>query len=257
MSMEYKLLKSKQNSEIQRLKKLYAQGSFRKTENEYILEGEKLLFEAIDEGIKIKSVFLHQKNSNINIDISECEKIFVLPEELFSHVSELKNSKGPIFTFEPKTQKSADKLDTAIILENIQDPGNLGGIIRTAAGLGIDAVFLIGNCADFLSPKAARASMGACFRQLIIETDLKSCLEHISASKLKIYAAVLDSRAVSLDMIKLERAALAIGNEGRGLSPELIKSADEKVYIPMARSESLNALAAASIFIWEMSKWRN
>ncbi|NMD44719.1 MAG: hypothetical protein GYA88_04765, partial [Clostridiales bacterium] len=108
--MEYKILKSRQNSEIQRLKKLYAQGSFRKNENEYVLEGEKLLFEAVGEGIKIKSVFLHQKNSSI--DIAECEKIFVLPEELFSYVSELKNSKGPIFTFEPKIQKTADKLNT-------------------------------------------------------------------------------------------------------------------------------------------------
>lgn len=253
--MEYKLLKSKQNSEIQRLKKLYAQGNFRKAENEYVLEGEKLLFEAIAEGIKIKSIFLHQKNSNI--DISECDKIFVLPEELFSYVSELKNSKGPIFTFEPKSHKSSDKLATAIILENIQDPGNLGGIIRTAAGLGIDAVFLLGSCADHLSPKAARASMGACFRQTVIESDLKSCLEHISASKLKMYAAVLDSSAVNLNEIRLEKAALAIGNEGRGLSPELINSADENVYIPMAHSESLNALAAASIFMWEMFKWRN
>ncbi|MGI6463451.1 MAG: TrmH family RNA methyltransferase [Candidatus Scatomorpha sp.] len=253
--MEYKILKSRQNSEIQRLKKLYAQGSFRKNENEYVLEGEKLLFEAVGEGIKIKSVFLHQKNSSI--DIAECEKIFVLPEELFSYVSELKNSKGPIFTFEPKIQKTADKLNTVIVLENIQDPGNLGGIIRTAAGLGMDAVLLIGSCADYLSPKAARTSMGACFRQTVLETDLKSCLELISASNLRLYAAVLDSSALRLDEVKLERAALAIGNEGSGLSAELVNCADEKVYIPMERSESLNALAAASIFIWEMFKWRN
>lgn len=252
--MEFKILKSRQNSEIQRLKKLTAQASFRKSENEYVLEGEKLLYEAIDEGVKIKSVFMHRINSDIAV--SECEKLFILPEELYSYVSELKNSKGPIFTFEPKTHKISGKLDTAIILENIQDPGNLGGIIRTAAGLAVDAVFLIGDCADYLSPKAARASMGACFKQAVIECDLSSCLERISASRLRLYAAVLDSSAVNLAETKLKRAAVAIGNEGRGLSLELISFADEKVYIPMARSESLNALAAAGIFIWEMSKWR-
>lgn len=251
--MDYKLLESKQNGEIQRLKKLYARASFRKAENEYVMEGDKLLLEAMDEGVKIKSVFLHKNKRDI--DINKCEKLFVLTDELFSYVSELKNSSGAIFTFEPKINECPDKLDTALILENIQDPGNLGGIIRTAAGMGIDAVFLIGACADFMSPKAARASMGACFRQAVVETDLNSCLKCISNSNLKLYAAVLDESARSLDKIKLEKAAVAVGNEGRGLSSELINHSDEKIYIPMTRSESLNALAAASIFIWEMHKW--
>lgn len=253
--MEYKILTSRQNVEIQRLKKLTARSAFRKSENEYVLEGEKLLYEARDEGVAIKSVFLHQKHSDI--EIPDCEKIFVLPEELFCYVSELKSSRGPVFTFEPKPQASAEKLDSALILENIQDPGNLGGIIRTAAGLGIDAVFLMGDCADYLSPKAARASMGACFRQTVIESEPEPCLKKISDSGLRFYAAVLDSGALSLKDLKLRNAALAIGNEGRGLSAELQARADEKVYIPMSRSESLNALAAASIFIWEIFRWKD
>lgn len=141
----------------------------------------------------------------------------------------------------------------AVLLENVQDPGNVGTVIRTAAALGVDTVILCGACADVYSPKTARATMGAIFRERIIHLDIDSAAELLHGCGMSLYGAALSERAADIRTTDLKNAAVAIGSEGRGLSRELLALCDGELIIPMTRgSESLNAAAAASVVMWEM-----
>ena len=136
----------------------------------------------------------------------------------------------------------------------MQDPGNVGTVIRTANALGVDAVILAGDCADTTSPRCVRATMGAAFRQSIVEADLPGLARLLGGWDLPLYGAALAEGALDIRSAELSRAAVAIGNEGHGLSPELLGLCTGRVIIPMAPgSESLNAAVAAAIVMWELS----
>ena len=144
------------------------------------------------------------------------------------------------------------RLQNALVLEGVQDPGNVGTVIRTANAFGMDAVILIGACADLYHPKTVRATMGAIFRQTVLEIDRDFLSSFLKDQELPLYAAALDERAVDVRKVPLCRAAVAVGSEGRGLSPELIAMSDQTVVIPMGPdSESLNAAVAAAVLMWE------
>ena len=139
------------------------------------------------------------------------------------------------------------------MLENVQDPGNVGTVIRTANALGIGAVLLVGACADLYHPKTVRATMGAIFRQRVEKHTVASLQRLLSAWKMPLAGAVLSERAENILQTDLTCCACAVGSEGSGLSRELIDLCSREVIIPMQpESESLNAAVAASIIMWEM-----
>jgi TrmH family RNA methyltransferase len=145
-------------------------------------------------------------------------------------------------------------VNSIIILEGVQDPGNVGAVVRTADAFGIGAVVLTGGCADPYNPKTVRATMGAIFRQNIIVTDMSG----VAALKLNgylLYGASLGEGSRDIREVPLQNAAVAIGSEGHGLSDDMLALCDEKLVIPMSpKSESLNAAVAASIVMWEMRR---
>ncbi len=144
-----------------------------------------------------------------------------------------------------------------MVLENVQDPGNVGTVLRAAAAFAIDAVVLTGACADLYNPKTVRATMGAVFRQRVLCLPLAELKANLVRWKLPLYGAVLSERASSVLDTDLSHCALAVGNEGSGLSNELIALCDGEVIIPMVpESESLNASVAASILMWEVKRRR-
>ena len=166
----------------------------------------------------------------------------------------MKNSPGPIFTLEMPVQELSD-FDCAILLENVQDPGNVGTVIRTAAAMGVKTVILCGACADVYSPKTARATMGAIFSQRIVRLSAAEAAALAADRGMKLYGAALSPRAKDIRELELKNAVVAIGSEGRGLSEELLGLCDGELIIPMAPgSESLNAAVAASIVLWEMAR---
>ena len=145
------------------------------------------------------------------------------------------------------------EIETVLWKENVQDPGNVGTVIRTANALGIGAVLLTGACADLYSPKTVRATMGAIFRQRTERYTLSSLTEALEGWGLPLVGAVLSERAQNILATDVTHCAVAIGSEGSGLSRELIDLCRNEVIIPMQPdSESLNAAVAASIFMWEM-----
>lgn len=141
------------------------------------------------------------------------------------------------------------------MLETIQDPGNLGTILRTANALSVDTVILTGDCADVWNPKTVRATMGAVFRQRFYEMERGEMRDYLARHGLKLYGAALSDRAGDLRRVDLRAAAVAIGSEGQGLSKELLALCDGELIIPMnAQCESLNAAVAAAIVMWELTR---
>ena len=152
-------------------------------------------------------------------------------------------------------QAVPDVLKKVIVLEHVQDPGNVGTVIRTGNALGMDAVILAGNCASLYGAKTARAAMGASFRQCVLEMSSEEAVALLHTHHLKVYGAALSNRAVDVRTVCLDDAAFVVGSEGQGLSAEMLGLCDGEVIIPMQPgSESLNAGGAASILMWELAR---
>ena len=235
-----------------RLRALANDGELRRKEGEYLCDGLKLLEEALQKGAEIRSVLWKERAKPLHG--LEKAKQYVATAELFDYASPMKNSPGPVFTLAMPLGDDAG-FDRAILLENVQDPGNVGTVIRTAAAMGVKTVILCGACADVYSPKAARATMGAIFAEHILRLSSADAAKLCREKGLKLYGAALSDRARDIRELELENAVVAIGSEGRGLSDEMLSLCDGELIIPMAAgSESLNAAVAASIVLWEMAR---
>ena len=246
-------LTSRKNATIVRLRALAADGAFRRAEGEYLCDGEKLLFEALEKGAELRCVLWKEKVRTLPglADVPQ----FVAPAELFDYASPMKNSPGPLFTLAIPPEEPEPAFERAILLENVQDPGNVGTLLRTAAAMGVGTAILCGACADPYSPKAARATMGAIFRERLLRLNVEEAAALARKNGLPLYGAALSERARDVRTVDLRRAVVAVGSEGRGLTPELLALCDGEVIIPMeAGSESLNAAIAGSILLWEMRR---
>lgn len=243
---------SRKNSLIAHMRKLASDGEYRCGCGEFVCAGEKLLGEALQAGAEITAVLWSVEAENaFEIDGARC---CTAARELVEHASPLKNSPGPVFSVRMASYDAAEK-SSAIVLETVQDPGNVGTVIRTACALGIDQVLLCGDCADLYNPKTVRATMGAIFRQCVREVSL----EELAALPMPLYGAALSDEARDIRGMELgdRCCAVAIGSEGRGLSDALLSVCSGKLIIPMTPgSESLNAAVAAALVMWEMRRGR-
>ena len=243
---------SRKNAFIALLRALAADASFRRERGAFVCDGLKLLGEAKENGAEILSVLWKEGGALSELD---CPAQAVAPAELFDYASAMKNSPGPLFTVRIPDDPEDGEIENAIILENVQDPGNVGTVLRTASAFSIGAVVLTGDCADLYGPKTVRATMGAIFRQRAIRLEKDELPAWLEKHGLPLYGAALSKNARDLRGLDLGRAAVAVGSEGRGLSPELLALCRGEVIIPMdARSESLNAAVAAAVLMWEMNR---
>lgn len=244
---------SRQNSYIRAVRELAADSACRRERGEFLCDGGKLLQEALACGARIRSVLWKEEAQELP-GLEEAAQ-YVAPGELFDYASPMKNSPGPLFTVAMRGCGKPGALRNAIVLEGVQDPGNVGTVIRTANALGVDAVILTGDCADPYHPKTVRATMGAIFRQKILQLELAYLGDFLREMSLPLYGAALDAAAKDLRQTPLRQAAVAVGSEGRGLSAALLELCEEKIVIPMQPgSESLNAAVAASVIMWEMTR---
>lgn len=244
---------SRKNRIITHFRSVANDRAYRAECREFVCDGEKTLREALQYGAEIKYVLW--KGTAGEIELPESAQQYIAPYELFEYASPLKSSQGPAFTVKMPDRSVDCKIERAIVLENLQDPGNVGTVIRTANAFNIDAVILVGACADLYNPKTVRASMGAIFRQRVLEMDIAQLDEFTQRQSLPLFGAALSEKAADLRMIEIHRAAVAVGSEGRGLSKELLDICGGELIIPMSPdSESLNAAVAASVIMWEMSR---
>ncbi|MDO4983742.1 MAG: RNA methyltransferase [Eubacteriales bacterium] len=246
-------LTSRKNEYIRHLRTLASEGDYRCERGEFVCDGLKLLKEAVQFGAEVTSVLW--KNTAEKINGIESAKQYLADRELFDYASPMKNSPGPIFTVKIPHEDTESVIENALVLETVQDPGNVGTVIRTANAFGIGAVILIGDCADLYNPKTVRSTMGAIFRQRVLTADFCELKLLLEKNGLPLYGAALHRDSELLTELSLKNAAAAVGSEGRGLSEELLSLCEKTVFIPMQPdSESLNAAVAASVIMWEMSK---
>lgn len=228
----------------------------------YLIEGENLLEEAVKNHAEIKTVLVRQDYGG-NFYGSE-DKVFYLDDRLFDRLSQTETSQG-IMAIVKKPEFSraefTDKNDGSnyVVLDRLQDPGNIGTIIRTADAAGYGLVIAMKGTADVFSPKAVRAATGSLFRMPVAFMDsTDELMEFTRAAGKKLAATCFDTDRYYYDEDLRENIALIIGNEGGGICRELIESSDLKIKIPMhGNIESLNASVAAGILMYEAVRPRN
>ena len=264
--MEY--ITSRRNPLAVHFKKLGISSAYRQESGEFLCDGIKLLGDALKSGADVPAVLTA---SHIQFPLSEGTRLYYTNRELIDSLSPLKNAQDMLFTCRiPVANAGADDFDekaveitvdkftemtgTHILLDGVQDPGNVGAIIRTANAFGIKSVILTSGCADLYNPKTIRASMGAIFRQSIFHMSL-SDIVRLRDNGVRLIGAALKEGCRSISDVDLSNSVIAFGSEGSGLSEEVMAICSEKVTIPIApECESLNAAAAAAVIMWEARK---
>ncbi len=257
------IIKSKDNTIAKQIAKLNKSSKFRRENRLFIAEGLRIVKDAIESSADIDFLVFSEsavsKYSDFYKQITEDKyKYYIFSDDLFMKVTDTKTPQGvlgAIKLLDKNTLFGTIKGDEKFVaLENIQDPGNMGTIFRTAEAIGINGIVMTKDCCDIYSPKVVRSTMGAIFRMPFIIVD--NITDFIDNKSINSYAAVVDSTATKITDVTFKAPCVCvIGNEGNGLTEPTVKSCNNAVTIPMiGRAESLNASIAASIFMWEMIK---
>jgi RNA methyltransferase, TrmH family len=254
-----KLITSRDNPFFKMLGQLSSSAKFRREENLSLLDGAHLLAAYLDSGRLPQHILLNAaaaRDAEITGLLARLDAVAVtqLDDKLFAELSELKTPTG-ILSLIPTIAPAMLSAHFALLLEDIQDPGNLGSILRSAAAAGCDAVFLSKGCADAWSPKVLRAAMGGHFAlRIYAQQNLLAVAQNFSG---QLFATSLQATQ-SLYQCQLQGdSAFMLGNEGAGLSAELLALATHKIAIPMpGRVESLNVAAATAICVFEAARQR-
>lgn len=260
------ILTSSSNPTVRRLRKLATSSKARREERRAIASGAHLVRSFLDTGAQPELCLMAtaaQANDEVIALARQLQhtetKLVELSDSVFESIADVHAEVGIAIVFSLPTSPQGTQLtQDALLLEDIQDPGNLGTILRTAAASGIADIFLSPGCTSVWSPKALRAGMGAQFCLSLYEhTELASL---IAASSVPVYATTLSDDNVSLYSLNLaSSAAWLVGNEGQGVSAELAAVATKRVHIPQADTpvESLNVAAATAVCLYEQFRQRN
>lgn len=235
---------SRQNPALKRAASLSGTKG-RDAENAFFTEGVKLWREASSAGFIPREVWV---SDSYRGEIPEAEAVYSVPDDVYAKISEQSAPEGLLCVFD-KFNVEPTKDSCTLILEEMQDPGNLGTVLRSAAAFGCREVVGVRSC-DLFSPKTVRASMGAVFKvPYKAFNTLDEALSYIGEKQ--IYAAALSDTATEIDKLDLSRACIMIGNEGHGLSDEALEKSDRQIIIPIENIESLNASTAASVILYK------
>ena len=242
------LITSKDNSVIKDIRKLKDK---KYRQNKYLIEGIKMLKEAINEKQDIELIAV-KENTNLDIDISKY-KVITVEKNIFDNLSDVVTPQGVLAIIKKDRNKEIDKdQDIIIALDGIQDPGNLGTIIRTVDSANLKQIIVSKNTVDSFSAKVIRSTMGAIYRVNIVEVEnLNETLSNLKKDGFETVATALDAKESIYD-IDYDKKIIIIGNEANGVTDEVKKIAGKKVKIPMlGKTESLNASVATGIIIYE------
>lgn len=259
------MITSTANQKIKRILKLQKKAKARNEEGVFIVEGIRMMKEAPVSRIRelyVSETFLKK---NIEIDSNLMKRAEVVTDTVFAHMSDTKTPQGIMGIIERKQDtledllgKHEEKVPFLIVLDHLQDPGNLGTILRTAEGAGVTGVILGKDCADLYQPKVIRSTMGSIYRMpAVCVEDVKETIIKLKRNGIHTYAAHLDDSRFYDEEDYTKPTAFLIGNEGNGLPEEICAEAEHKIKIPMhGQVESLNAAMAAGILMYEVCRQR-
>lgn len=249
MTAEY--ISSRKNPLLQQVKKLLTSKKERENKGLFVADGTKLLDEAVKYYPGLHTVIL---SDGVIAEVPEGVRLVRVPEDVMVSISPMETPQGALFLCRLPDKRTFEPKPGMLLLDGIQDPGNIGTILRTADALQVPVALLEG-CADPYSHKVVRSSMGAVFRNDVIQTTWQEAKTACQMAGIPVGVTALSDRARDLRKSDLSAMAVVIGSEGRGVRKEILDAADAELIIPMnPRCESLNAAIAASIVMWEMTQ---
>lgn len=240
---------SRKNPFLQQVKKLLSSKKERLSAGLFVADGTKLLQEAVRWYDGLDTVIL---SDGVEADVPAHVRLIRVPEDVMASISPMEAPQGALFLCRLPEKAEFIPKPGMLLLDGIQDPGNIGTILRTADALQIPVVLLEG-CADPYSHKVVRSSMGAVFRTPVLQTTWQEAQTACQAAGIPIAVTALTDRAEDIRRADIGKMAVVIGSEGKGVRQEILLGADRELIIPMnERCESLNAAIAAAIAMWQM-----
>lgn len=253
-------IESRDNGRVKEYAKIASSRKQREESGLFAIEGIKLLGEALRCGIEVEQVFVtaqcFKSHGELAPMLEKCPRVFEISGAVEGKISQSQSPQG-VYALCKRLDKRENmvKIDSNgsyLALWDLQDPGNVGTILRGADAMGLSGVILSRSCCDLYNLKTIRAAMGSLFRVPVLVTDME---EFLRESGLRSYAAVVSPDAQNAAGMDFSGAVVVIGNEGNGLSEEQAATCDTPITIPMrGNAESLNAAMAATIFMWEMAR---
>lgn len=252
------IITSRQNPICTHFRKLASSRAYREETGEMLCDSPKLLREAELWGQGIRTI-LYTEGTDIFPFKPEdtCVRVIQVTESVMESVSPMKTPQGVVFSCSSMLHRPPEELEPGryLVLDRVQDPGNVGTILRTADAFDCGPVFLLPGCADVNNPKTIRAAMGVHFRMTIYQSNLEELTALLEKAGIPMYAAALGENTADLRELDLSNAAVVIGSEGRGVSQAVLEACAGTLKIPMSeRCESLNAAAAAAVILWETAR---
>lgn len=255
--MKMERITSRQNPLVARLRKLGNDKKTRRQEGAFLCEGHKLVEEAIRWNAGVETLVVAE-GVEPPTGLPETVRLVEVPADVLKSMSTVDTPQGMLAVCRTPDLTPPEQLTPGryLVLDGVQDPGNVGTVWRTADAFGADGLILLPGCAEPFSPKTVRSTMGACFRLPVWEMGLEALTALLAGADLPLYATALREDTADLRSADLSRAAVAIGSEGRGVSQAVLDACALTLKIPMRdRCESLNAAVAASVVLWE--GWRD
>lgn len=241
---------SRKNAVLQQVKRLLSSKKERESAGLFAADGTKLLEEAVRWYDGLDTVIL---SDGVEAQVPETVRVIRVPEDVMASISPMETPQGALFLCRLPEKKAFQPRKGMLLLDGIQDPGNLGTILRTADALDVPVVLLEG-CADPYSHKVVRASMGAVFRVQPVQAKWQDVKAACVQAGIPIGVTALSDRAKDLRQSDIKSMAVVIGSEGKGVRQDVLLSADAELIIPMnPHCESLNAAVAATIVMWQMT----
>ncbi len=243
---------SRSNKLVTHIRKLVSSRSYRVGQGEYLCDGVKMLEEALRWKAPFTTVVATEEAALPALPDSV--RLVLVPEDVMKSISPMESPQGVLFLVTMSRRTLPERLERGryLVLEGVQDPGNVGTMLRTVDAYDADGMILLSGCADLYNPKTARSTMGAIFRRPVWSCTLEELTALLKRSDLPLYGAALRHDTVDVRSLNLQCCAMLIGSEGRGLSEAALDACDKTVKIPMSeRCESLNAAVAAATLLWE------
>ncbi len=242
---------ARKNPLMQQVRKLTTSRKERENTGLFVADGTKLLQEAVKFYPGLDTVILSDR---VEAQVPDTVRVVRVPEDVMESISPMASPQGAVFLCRLPEKTAFVPKAPMLLLDGIQDPGNLGTILRTADAMNVPVALLEG-CADPYSHKVVRASMGAVFRTPVVQTSWQEARDVLKAAGVPVAVTALTDKARDIRMAEVSQMALVIGSEGQGVRPEVLQEADEALIIPMnTHCESLNAAIAASIAMWQMQQ---
>ena len=250
--MQPEKITSRQNALLVQTVKLQSSKKFRQKERLFVGDGTKLLEEALRWAPELLRAVILREGVSCP-PVPKHVRVVEISEGLMEQVSAMEAPEGAIFLCRMPEETDGELMSGTLVLDGIQDPGNVGTILRTADAFGVPVV-LTDGCADPYNPKTVRATMGAVFRTPPMTISHGELLRQCREKEIPLFATALSDKSVDIRGVDLRQAAVVIGSEGQGVSRELLEASDGQLIIPMTpRCESLNAAVAASVTLWQMT----